>query len=83
MTYVILRMPIKRMRLDTMAKLFVTSVVILAGSPAVACQVARHNAHLVSRNQKANPYDHRTFGAPLASEGPHWYDEWPNNIHME
>ena len=70
-----------KMRLKTITKLFVVSVVILTGSPALADQVARHNAHLVSRNQKANP--HRTFGASLASEGPHWYDEWPNNIHME
>ena len=72
-----------KMRLKTITKLFVVSAVILTGSPALADQVARHNAHLVSRNQKANPYDHRTFVASLASEGPHWYDEWPNNIHME
>jgi len=41
------------MRLKTMAKWFVVSIVILTGSPALATQIARHDAHCRSCEQKA------------------------------
>jgi hypothetical protein len=34
-----------KMRCKTIAKLFVVSLIILAGSPALATQIARHDAH--------------------------------------
>jgi hypothetical protein len=62
MTYVTSRMPTKRIRLNTMAKLFVTSVVILAGSPAVASQIARDDVHCRICGQKAGAFRHQPFG---------------------
>jgi hypothetical protein len=89
MTYVTLRVPIKRMRLDTMAKLFVTSVVILAGSPAVASQIVRDDVHCRITWQKAGA--HQPFGPCISPkvDAPHWnggdqtHDDWQANIHME
>jgi len=52
MTYVASRMPIKRMHLKTVAKLFVISVVIFAGSPAVATPIAHDNIHCRISEQK-------------------------------
>jgi hypothetical protein len=65
-----------KMRLKTIAKLFVVSMVILTGSPALATQIARE--------QKADAC-HRTFGTcvPRESGAPRWnggnttHDDWP------
>ena len=65
-----------KMRLQTIAKLFVVSMVILTGSPALATQIARE--------QKADAC-HRTFGTcvPRESGAPRWaggnttHDDWP------
>ena len=62
MTYVALRMPTKRMNLKTMAKLLVISVVILAGSPAVATPIARDDAHCRISEQKAGAFVIRNSG---------------------
>jgi hypothetical protein len=74
-----------KMRLNTMAKLFVVSLVILTGSPALATQIARHDAHHRSCEQKAGACRHQTFGTCVAREGcaPRWngedttHDDWP------
>jgi hypothetical protein len=50
------------MRLKTMAKWFVVSIVILTGSPALPTQIARHDAHCRSCEQKAAACRHQTFG---------------------
>ncbi len=73
------------MRLKTIAKLFVVSLVILTGSPALATQIARHDAHFRSCEQKAGACRHRTFGTCVAREScaPRWnggdttHDDWP------
>ena len=51
-----------KLRLKAIAKLFVVSIVILTGSPALAAQMARHDAHCRSCEQKAGAYRHQTFG---------------------
>jgi hypothetical protein len=87
MTYVALRMPTKRMRLKTIAKLFVTSVIILAGSPAVATH-ARHDVRCRISEQKADAFRHQKFGpcisprvdAPLWNGGDKAHDDWPANL---
>jgi hypothetical protein len=73
-----------KMRLKTMAKLFVVSIVILTGSPVLATQMARHDAPCRSCEQKADAYPHQTFGpgvmrrsdAPRRS-GNTTHDDWP------
>ena len=88
MTYVALRMPTKRMNLKTMAKLLVISVVILAGSPAVATPIARNDVHCRISEQKAGAFRHQTFGPciPPKVDAPHWnggdktHDDWPANL---
>ncbi len=73
------------MRLKTIAKLFVVSLVILTGSPVLATQIARHDAHCRSCDQKVGACGHRTFEACVAREtcAPRWnggnttHDDWP------
>jgi hypothetical protein len=72
-----------KLRLKTMAKLFVVSIVILTGSPALA--MARHDAPCRSCEQSAGAYRHQTFGPGVVrqSEAPRWnganttHDDWP------
>ena len=76
------------MRLKTIAKLFVVLLVILTGSPALATQIARHDAHFRSCEQKAGACRHRTFGTCVAREScaPRWnggnttHDDWPTGM---
>ena len=76
------------MRLKTMAKLFVVSIVILTGSPALAARTARHDTYCRSCEQKVGPSRHMTFGARVAPESnaPRWnganttHDDWPANM---
>jgi hypothetical protein len=77
-----------KLRLKTIAKLFVVSAVILTGSPAFATQMARHDAPCHSCEQKAGAYPHRTFGPGVVrqSDAPRWnggnttHDDWPANM---
>jgi len=74
-----------KMRLKTMAKWFVVSIVILTGSPALAAQMAHHDAYCRSCEQKMGAYRHQTFGPGVVrkSEAPRWnggkttHDDWP------
>jgi hypothetical protein len=74
----------KKLRLKTIAKLFAVSAVILTGSPALAIQMAPHNAHCRSCEQGAGAYRHQTFGPRVVrpSEAPRWnganttHDDW-------
>jgi hypothetical protein len=76
------------MRCKTLAKLFAVSVIILTGSPALATQIERYDAHCGSPEQKAGVCRHRTFGTCVAGEScaPHWsggnttHDGWPANM---
>ena len=88
-TYVALRTPTTiRMRLKTIAKLLVVSIVILAGSPALATQIARHDAHCRFCEQMGDVCRHRTFGPCISPEidTRHWnggdktHDDWPANM---
>src|SRR5260370_31375763 len=75
MTYVALRTPTTiRMRLKTIAKLLVVSIVILAGSPALATQIARHDAHCHFWEQIGDVCQHRRFLPCISPEinTPHW-----------
>jgi hypothetical protein len=91
MTLVALRMPTEGMRLKTMGKLLVISVVILAGSPAVATPIARDDVHCRICGQKAGAFRHQPFGPCISPkvDAPHWnggdqtHDDWPANMHME
>jgi len=77
-----------KMRLKTMAKLLVVSAAILTGSPALATQMARHDAHCHSCEQKAGAYRHQTFGRGVARESGTQrltgrnttHDDWPANM---
>jgi hypothetical protein len=51
-----------KLRLKTIAKLFVVSIVLLTGSPALATQMVRHDAHCRSCEQKVGAYRHQAFG---------------------
>jgi hypothetical protein len=90
MTYVTLRMPTKRMSLKTMVKLL-TSVIILAGSPAVASPIAHDGFHCRISEQKAGAFRLQPFRPCISPkvDAPHWnggyqtHDDWPANIHME
>jgi hypothetical protein len=90
MTYVALRMPTKRMRLKTTAKLFVISVVISAGSPAVATPIARDDVHYRISEPKADTFRHQKFGPFISpNDAPHWngadkaHDDWPANMILD
>jgi hypothetical protein len=77
-----------KMRCKSLAKLFAVSVIILTGSPALATQVARHDAHCSSSEQKAGACRHLTFGTCVPGEScaPRWsggnttHDDWPANM---
>jgi hypothetical protein len=74
-----------KLRLKTMAKLFVVSITLLTGPPALATQMARHDAHSRSSEQRAGAYRHRAFGPGVVrrSDAPRWnggnatHDDWP------
>jgi hypothetical protein len=80
-----------KMRLKTMAKLLVVSAVILTGSPALATQIARHDAHCHSYEQKPFEYRHQTLRPSIAREsgaqrltgGNTMHDDWPANMILE
>jgi hypothetical protein len=89
MTFIALRTPITiRMRFKTIAKLLVVSIVILAGSPALATQIARHDVHYGFCEQNEEVCRHRTLGPCISPEidTPHWnrvdktHDDWPANM---
>jgi len=65
-----------QMRLKTMAKLFVASIVILTGSPALATQIARHDAHCRSCEQKADSCRAPATCVTRASDALRW-----NGVH--
>jgi hypothetical protein len=89
MTYVASHVSAK-MRLKTMAKLFVVSIVILTGSPALATEIAHHDADGRPYEQKADASHHRTFETrgPLESsarwnDGHTTHDAWPANMMLD
>jgi hypothetical protein len=67
---------------------FAVSLILLTGSPALATQIARHDAHRSSSKQKAGVCLHPTFGtcgtgescAPRWSGGNTTHDDWPANM---
>jgi hypothetical protein len=70
------------MRLKTMTKLFVASIVILTGSPALAAQIARHDAHCRSCEQKADGCRAPGTCVTRVSDAPRWNGahaahDWP------
>ena len=77
-----------KLRCKTLAKLFAVSLIVLTGSPALATQLAHHDAHRSSSEQKAGACRHRTFGTCVAGESyaPRWsggnttHDDWPANM---
>ena len=77
-----------KMRCKTLAKSTAVLLIILTGSPALATQLARHDAHCSSSEQKAGACRHRTFGACVAGEsctprrngGNTTHDDWPANM---
>jgi hypothetical protein len=89
--HVALRLPTKRMCLKSTAKLFVISVVILAGSPAVATPIARDDVHCRISEQKAGAFRHQKFGPCISSkvDALHWngadkaHDNWPANMILD
>jgi hypothetical protein len=76
------------MRLKKIAKLFVVSIMILTGSPALAAQIARHDGYCRSCEQKAGACRDRTFGACVGREtdAPRWngrnttHDNWSGGM---
>jgi hypothetical protein len=64
------------------------SALALAGSPALATQIACHDASYCSREQTANTPGHSTFVPRIASHSaaPRWkgevttHDNWPANM---
>jgi hypothetical protein len=77
-----------KMRCKTLAKSIAVLLIILTGSPALATQLARHDAHCSSSEQKAGACRHQTFGTCVAGErcAPHrsgentTHDDWPANM---
>ena len=89
MAHVALRMLTTiRMRLKTIAKLLVVSLVLSAASPALATPMARHDVHCGFCEQKADAGRDRTFGPCISPkiDAPHWsgaaktHDDWPANM---
>jgi hypothetical protein len=89
MSHVALRMPTTTStRLKTIARLFAVSVVMLAGSPALATQTARHDVHDRFSEQKPGVYRHQAFGPYISREidAPRWsgvdrpHDDWQANM---
>jgi hypothetical protein len=70
------------MRFKTIAKLVVVSMVILTGSPALfATQIACHDAHSCSCEQKTGACRYRTFGTCVAREScVPTQDDWPADM---
>ena len=87
MTHVTLRMPTKRMKIKTMVNLL-DSVIILAGSPAVASPIAHDGFHCRISEQRwarfvfshsgraSRPRSMRRTG----TAGINTHDDWPANI---
>jgi hypothetical protein len=77
-----------KIRCRLLAGLFAVSIIILTGSPALAAQIARHDAHCSSSEQKAGACRHPTLGTCVAGEScaPRWgggnttHDDWPANM---
>jgi hypothetical protein len=77
-----------KMRCKTLAKLFAISVIILTGSPALATQIGRHDAHRSSSEQKTGVCRHRAFDTCVAGEScalhcsgaNTTHDGWPANM---
>jgi hypothetical protein len=73
-----------KMRFKNIATLFVVSIVILTGSPALAAQIARHDGYCRSCGQKVSACRDRTFGTCVGreSDAPRWnggnttHDDW-------
>ena len=76
------------MRLKTIARLFVVSMVILTGSPALAAQIARHDGYYRSCEEKAGACRDRTFGTCVGrvNDAPRWngrnttHDDWSSGM---
>jgi hypothetical protein len=91
MTDVTLPMPTKRLRLKTTAKLFAISVVILAGSPAVAAPIARYDLHCRVGEQSAGAFCHQKFGPCISpkvdalhrNDADKTHDEWPADMILD
>ena len=77
-----------KLPLKTIARLLAVSTVILTGSPALATQMARHDAHCRSCEQRAGAYRQQTFGPGVVrqSQAPRWngantmHDDWPARL---
>jgi len=75
-------------RFLTVPAVFAVSLILLTGSSALATQIARHDAHCSSSEQKAGVCLHPTFGtcgrgescAPSWSGGNTTRDDWPANM---
>ena len=67
---------------------FAVSLILLTGSSALATQIARHDAHCSSSEQKAGACLHPTFGtcgagescAPRQGGGNTAHGDWPANM---
>ncbi|SHG01114.1 hypothetical protein [Bradyrhizobium erythrophlei] len=71
----------------TIAGACAVAAVLLAGSPAFATQLARHDAHCAACRQDAEPRDHRPFGTSPSHEidAPRLnrhatHHDWPANM---
>jgi hypothetical protein len=69
------------MRFKTIAKLFVISVVILAGSPAVATPIAHNDTHC--RHQKFGPCISPKVVTSHWNDGDKTHDDWPANMILD
>jgi hypothetical protein len=78
-----------KMRLKTIAKLIVVSMVILTGSPVLAAQIVRADAHCRSCEQKAGACrGHLGACVTRASDAPRWNSahathDWPAGMILE
>ena len=80
-----------KMRCKALARLAAVLLIILTGSPALATQLARHDAHCSSSEQKAGACRHQTFGTCVAGDScaPRWgggkttHDDWPANMILD
>jgi hypothetical protein len=74
--------------LKSLAAAALLSALALAGSPALATQIACHGANYCSGEQTPNASSHSTFAPRIASHGaaPRWkgevttHDDWPANM---
>jgi hypothetical protein len=77
-------------RCKTLGKLFAVSLIALTSSPVLATQLAHHDAHCSSSEQKTGACHHRRFGTCVAGESsaPRWsggnsmHDDWPANMNL-